>query len=90
MNQESEPTPALFVGSTRYELCQMTDQLQRMIAMQPIAPPSNGDLFAKNSELGPAFRVMRDLPVVEQLAFLRVLVQQCSVSQIERSTTTHA
>jgi hypothetical protein len=82
MNQESEPTPAL-----RDELCQITFQLDRLIFQQPILPPSNGDLFAENPELGPAFRVMRDLPVVEQLAFLRVLVQQCSVSQIERSPT---
>jgi hypothetical protein len=83
MNQESEPTPAL-----RDELGQMTFQLDRLIFQQPILPPSNGDLFAENPELGPAFRVMRDLPVVEQLAFLRVLVQQCSVSQLERSITT--
>jgi hypothetical protein len=87
MTQELE---ALVVRSTRHELCQMNDQLQRLISLQAIAPPSNGDLFAENPELGPAFRVMRDLPVVEQLAFLRVLVQQCSVSQIERSTTTNA
>jgi hypothetical protein len=82
MNQESEPNLSL-----RDELCQMTFQLDRLIFQQPILPPSNGDLFAENPELGPAFRVMRDLPVVEQLAFLRVLVQQCSVSQIERSPT---
>jgi len=83
MNQESEPNLSL-----RDELCQMTFQLDRLIFQQPILPPSNGDLFAENPELGPAFRVMRDLPVVEQLAFLRVLVQQCSVSQLERSITT--
>jgi hypothetical protein len=78
----TESTAALSLGDA---LAATIDKLSDLIDAQPTVGPSNLDLFKANPTLGPAYRAFADLPLIEQLAFLRVLAYQ--TKRNEASTT---
>jgi hypothetical protein len=80
-----QSTAALSVGDA---LVATLDQLRDLIAAQPTAAPTATELFSANPDLGPASRAFRELDLVDQLAYLRVLTLACRAGQIEQAATT--
>lgn len=80
-----QSTAALSVGDA---LVATLDQLRDLIAAQPTAALTATELFGANPDLGPASRAFRDLSLVDQLAYLRILTAACRAGQLEQATTT--